>query len=110
MRAGMGRREHESVEVWSQRVAAWRSSGLSGGKFAKRHGLKESSLYRWGKRLGDGEQPPARRKQFAEVVVKPAVSETTAIEVVLCNGRVVRVRGPVDAAQLRVVVAALESC
>jgi len=106
----MARRKHESVEVWTERVAAWRASGLSGGQFAKRQGLKESSLYRWGKIVGDGSPRRGRRQGFAEVVVTAASGEAAALEVVLGNGRVIRVLGPIDAAQLQRVVAALESC
>jgi hypothetical protein len=107
----MARRRYESRAVWAERVAAWRASGLSGGRFAEQHGLLQSSLYRWGKLLGDGaSETLTPRPRFAQVVLKAPGPEAAVIEVVLSGGRIVRVRGAVDSASLQAVVAALESC
>lgn len=102
----MAQRRRESREFWAKQVAAWQASGLAGGRFAERHGLNQSTLYRWAKVLGEKGRPP----RFTQVVVKSEPARDSAVEVVLRTGRLVRVRGPVDAAQLQAVVAALESC
>ena len=115
----MSKRKRESSKVWARRVSAWRSSGLSGGKFARQQGLKESTLYRWGRRVDDESTVPAPEATFAQVRVRspPALrpsprpaSSSAMIEVVLTGGRVLRLLGPVDAGQLRAVVEALEAC
>ena len=108
----MSIRKHESRSVWARRVSAWHASGLSGGKFAKKHGLKESTLYRWGRTLGEVGVTPAPKAAFAQVQIKspPPPSAPAMIEVVLTSGRVLRLLGPVDAGQLRAVVEALEAC
>ena len=57
-----------------------------------------------------GKEAGAGQRGFARVVVKPRALEAGVLEVVLGSGRIIRVRGAVDAAQLQAVVAALESC
>ncbi len=114
----MPKRKRESSKVWARRVSAWRRSGLSGGKFARDQGLKESTLYRWGRRIDEEDAVLAPEATFAQVRVRspaaPRPTQTTPssamIEVVLTSGRVLRVIGPVDAGQLRAVVEALEAC
>lgn len=106
------RRKRESREVWAQRVAAWRESGLSGVDFARRHDLTHSTLCHWGQVLGRERAESKHTPGFAEVVVKSFVAPPALpmLEVVLSNGRLIRVTGAVDAAQLASVVLALESC
>jgi len=83
-------------------VAQWRASGLSGTAFAKQHGLKESTLYAWGRALA---VPRPLTPDFMEVrVAQPATVRASAvavgvIEILTSNGRVVRVRGDVDREQ-----------
>lgn len=101
---GMASRVRRTREEKASWVAKWRASGESGRKFAAQHGLKESSLYVWGREFGE-------KPEFTEVRIRSSGNEVEAVlEVVLGRGRVVRVRGPVDGAQLRAVVEAVESC
>ena len=51
----------EKAAYWSEHIAAWHKSGLSQGAYCRRHGLSQSSLSYWRKRLGetnDGEVAP----------------------------------------------------
>ena len=87
-------------------AARWRASGLSGRAFAHKHGLQVESVYRWGREFTEVDN----HRAFTEVVVAPERrARSAAIEVVLANGRVVRVLGEVDADQLRAVVEVLEA-
>ena len=48
----------EKAAYWSEHIAAWQRSGLSQGAYCRRHGLSQSSLSYWRKRVGatnDGE-------------------------------------------------------
>lgn len=93
----------QTKEAW---VAMWRASGLSGTAFARRHGLKESTLYAWGRQRAAG-------GTFVEVKLPDvgAVREATGeIEIEVGKGRVVRVRGDVDRELLRLVLEVLERC
>ena len=42
----------EKAAYWSEHIAAWHKSGLSQGAYCRRHGLSQSSLSYWRKRLG----------------------------------------------------------
>lgn len=80
---------------------------MSGREFARKHGLQVESVYRWGREFPEDDN---HHDGFTEVVVSPGRQHSsTGLEVVLLNGRVVRVLGEVDANQLRAVVEALES-
>ena len=41
----------EKAAYWSEHIAAWQRSGLSQGAYCRRHGLSQSSLSYWRKRL-----------------------------------------------------------
>ena len=48
----------EKATYWTEHIATWHKSGLSQGAYCRRHGLSQSSLSYWRKRLGatnDGE-------------------------------------------------------
>ena len=87
--------------VWKERVARWREGGKSLEEFAEREGLKLASLKWWRWRLegarGKATGPVAHGTTFLEV--EPAAAERSPVpaadgqryEVVLGNGRVVRV-------------------
>lgn len=105
--------------IWRERVARWRESGKSIEEFAEREGVKLASLKWWRWRLEGAREktaasaPPARNATFVEVeagaaVTKPApVVERSCFEVVLGNGRIVRVpAGFVDSELARVLAVA----
>lgn len=80
---------------------------MSGREFARKHGLRVESVYRWGREFPEVDND---HDGFTEVVVAPGRPySSTGLEVVLTNGRVIRVLGDFDANQLRAVVEALES-
>ena len=42
----------EKAAYWSEHIEAWQRSGLSQGAYCRQHGLSQSSLNYWRKRLG----------------------------------------------------------
>ena len=42
----------EKAAYWSEHIAVWHRSGLSQGAYCRRHGLSQSSLSYWQKRVG----------------------------------------------------------
>ncbi len=100
---------HRSAVDRARWVSRWRSSGLSCERFARKHGLSESTLYRWSQSASaDADASPAR---FTEVrVVGTASGSMPIVEVEHPSGCVVRVRGAVDEAQLRAVLQVLSAC
>ena len=104
----MAKKRH-NPDQRKQWAAQWHASGLSGREFAKQHGLPVESICRWGREFPEA-KAVERRETFTEIRLNGSTEETpSAIEVVLSNGRRIRVLGDVAATRLRAVVEALES-
>jgi hypothetical protein len=91
-------REAEARRV----IQAWEESGEALSRFAAKHGLKAARLARWASRLGlravrrrervsAGAAPLELRFHPVELVGSPTGLERSVIEVVLLDGRRVRV-------------------
>jgi hypothetical protein len=103
-------------ELWKKRVEAWVASGLRGAEFAARIGVKEQTLRHWKWQLGyEARQGKARREPkepstFVEIV--PAVSAqlvgAAAFELILGDGRQLKVPASFDEVALRRLLAVLE--
>lgn len=88
-------------------VAASWVPGASINEVAKQHGVRANLLSAWRGRAADVPQPKKRKKSaahFAAVRLKPTAQDGT-IEIDL-SSHCIRVRGVVDAAMLREVLAA----
>jgi hypothetical protein len=112
-------RDLEKEKRWRRLLGLWRRSGLSGRDFCVEHGLQEGSFYAWRREIArrDQEETVApkrasgsvvkrqafRRKlpAFMQVKIDGATSGTSAMEVMLANGRIVRVRPGFDGEALR---------
>src|SRR5262245_17883981 len=83
-------RDERKERQWQRRIEQWRASGLSVRAFCARHGLATASFYNWRRVL---QRRVADEPAFVAVrVVADAVStRTSALEVVLTDGRTVRV-------------------
>jgi transposase-like protein len=103
----LGRLRDESKEQqWRRWIAQWQTSGLSVAVFCARHGLAAPSFYAWRRTLQRRDDPPAA---FVPVRLLPdeAPAPTRPLEVVLPDGRLVRVPAGFDAATLRQLLAVL---
>src|SRR5262249_57010687 len=92
---------------WRRWIGEWQASGLSVRGFCQRRGLTVASFYAWRRVL---RQRDAEGAAFVRVqVVADAVpTQTSALEVVLTDGRMVRVAPGFDVATLRRLLAVLE--
>lgn len=78
--------------------------------FAKEHGLRIDSVYRWGREFANASKGRSG-DMFTEVRVRqPEASREAGLELLLKSGRALRVRGEVDLRQLRALIEVLESC
>ena len=113
------RRARRSRAEWTADVVRWRKSGLGSAEYAAEHGLERSSLLWWSSQLGpnidEREAHPSSAAPVAFVPLRVREDKVAVeapapgyIEVVLNNGRRVRVTGAVDGAELARVVAAVE--
>lgn len=102
-------RDERKEQQWRRWINQWRASGLSVRAFCARHGLASANFYTWRRVL---ERRAAEKPAFAPVQVVPDAqpARTSALEVVLADGRAVRVAPGFDAATLRLLLAVLEGC
>lgn len=101
----MARKQNREA-LWHRRLERQAASGQSKRAWCARHGVSEKAFYYWQRRLiaaDDGRDAPV----FLEVA--PSSLQSIGIEVILENGRRVRVERGFDRETLRQVVAALES-
>jgi transposase len=96
---------------WAERVGRWQRSGLGAEEFAEREGIKSKRLVWWRWKLRSAPPsppPPAPELRFLPVHVVDSASGLSgpgvALEVVLPNGRVVRVAPGFDPAMLESVL------
>jgi hypothetical protein len=100
-------RDEQKERQWRQWITEWRASGLSVRAFCDRRGLATPSFYHWRRVL---EQRATEKAAFVpvQVVAEAVPALATALEVVLTDGRMVRVAPGFDAATLRQLLAVLE--
>jgi transposase len=100
-------RDERKEQQWRRWIGEWRASGLSVRAFCDRRGLAIPSFYAWRRTL---ERRAAEVPAFVpvQVVADGAPAHASALEVVLRDGRAVRVAPGFDAATLRRLLAVLE--
>lgn len=124
--AQRGGRDHGKERFWRRTLRQWRRSGLSVRVFCAEHGLAEPSFYAWRRIVAERDQESAcvRAKPERDSVRRAAPANDDApafvplrvvptaagmaFEVVLGQGRVVRVPAGFDPAALRQLLAVLE--
>jgi len=112
-------RDVEKERYWQQTIHEAARSGLSIREFCRQRHVKESQLYWWQRRLKEIRRPrPVQRKvasgsqaSFALVSDDPGAADA-GIELVLQDGRRLRISRGVDEPTLRAVLSALgpEAC
>jgi transposase-like protein len=123
-----GRRDRGKEWFWRRVLRQWRRSGQSVRAFCDEHGLSQPSFYAWRRCIAERDQearrmphPQAHTEAAADgrvaaqaifvplrVVPNTSAPVAAALEVVLVQGRVLRVAPGFDAATLRQLLAVLE--
>ena len=100
-------RDERKERQWRRWIGEWQASGLSVREFCQRRGLTVASFYAWRRAL---QRRAAEKATFVPVQVLPDAvqTQTSALEVLLPDGRTVRVAPGFDAATLRRLLAVLE--
>jgi hypothetical protein len=113
-------RVRRSRAEWTAEVRQWRKSGLGSAEYAKQRGLNRGTLLWWSRQVGvanevRGAAPTTAVASvtFVPLRVREDASESVSagqgsIEVILCNGRRVRIAGAVDGCTLARVLDAAE--
>ncbi len=92
---------------WRQVVDRWKRSGLTVPAFCRSEGLNQATFYHWRWKLKRRDQATPAFLPVRVIADKPAVP-TGGIEVVLANGRCLRVGAGFDPHTLVQLVALLE--
>jgi hypothetical protein len=100
-------RDERKERQWPRWIGAWQTSGLSVRAFCDQRGLTVASFYAWRRVL---ERRAAEKAAFVpvQVVVDAVPTQTCALEVILLDGRTVRVAPGFDATTVRQLLAVLE--
>ena len=104
-----GRRYDRTKELfWRRMVRGHAGSGLSVRGWCRRHDLKEPGFHWWRRELARRDARPILVPVRITGAQAPSPSfEDPTLEIILVDGRRVRVRGPVDRAMLADVLAVL---
>jgi transposase len=103
------KRQRRSRSDWTAEIKRWRESGQSAVEYAEVRGIHAGTLAGWASKVRESSGARARgdaRSMFVPVRVAPATPtseirpERGEVEVVLRNGRRVRVSGDFDSGSL----------
>jgi transposase len=108
-------RQRRTVAERAELVERWEQSGLTAQQFASQEKLRAaSSLYLWRRKLRSTSKrelaTPAHTPAFSELRLTTPQPEPGRIEIVMRNGRVVRVHGDISIRSLEQVITAVEQC
>jgi len=100
-------RDEEKERQWRRWIREWETGGLSARAFCQRRGLTVASFYTWRRVL---RRRAAEKAAFVpvQIVADAVTTRIGALEVILTDGRTVRVAPGFDAATLRQLLAVLE--
>jgi transposase len=100
-------RDEWKEQRWRRWISKWQASGQGVRAFCARHGLAPPSFYAWRRTLARRAADQAAFVPVHIVADMPPVS-ASALEVVLPDGRMVRVAPGFDAATLRALLSVLQ--
>ena len=113
----MPRRDPAKEKYWRRLLRQWQQSGLSGRDFCVEQRLSQPSFYAWRREIARRDQQrqatpafaaPTPAPAFVKLSVTASSTPTPAIEVIVAERRVLRVRPGFDAELLRQLVRLLE--
>jgi len=100
-------RDPRKEQHWQRWIHLWQQSGLSVRAFCDRHHLEEPSFYAWRRHLQQG-AAVAPTLLPVQIITEEPARGTSGIELILADGRCLRVAPGFDPATLRQVLAVLE--
>jgi len=108
-------RDRAKERTWRRHVAGWRHSGLTVRAYCAAEGLAEANFYAWRRTLAERVRRAARAVRPSatpafvpgQVVSEPATPRGS-VEVLLANGRVLRLGADFDPQVVRQLLALLE--
>jgi hypothetical protein len=103
-------RDPHKEQFWRAHLTRWQHSGLSIRAYCSRHHLAQPSFYHWRRTLAQRTAPAAASTPltFVPLHLAPSPQPGPVLEVVLRNGRLLRLTPEVPVAVVRNLLAALE--
>lgn len=106
-------RDPRKEQFWRDHLQRWQQSGLTIRAYCRRHHLSEPSFYGWRRTLAqrDHDRPTPREPAplFLPVHLEPEpVASPASLELVLPNGRLLRIPAAFPADRLRALLTLLE--
>ncbi len=103
-------RDPVKEKYWRRLLGQWRRSGLTASQFCEQQGISQPSFYFWRREIARRDQAATIRPSSSPTFVKLALegAAPSPLEIVLADGRLLRVRPGFDAALLRQVLRLLE--
>ena len=100
--------QHDRLILWTERVAACRSSGKSVRQWCQENGIAEKTYYYWQRRIYDLAKSKAE-PVFAEVIAPQ--EQHAEIAAVIHSGAVrIEIRNGADSCTVHAILGALSSC
>ncbi len=99
----------EREQQWRERLQRWQSSGQSVRSFCAAESIAEPAFYFWRRTIAERTGAVRRRPAKPKFVPVRVTSPSVGVEVVVANGRVVKVHPGFDATHLLAILAALET-
>ncbi len=93
---------------WRELITEFTRSGETIAAFCRRRDLKAPTFYQWRRRLSTQGALPRAPAPFLPIEVRPPVPAGSGVEVLLRNGRRLRLERGFDPAVLAAALAALE--
>ena len=100
--------QHQKHELWSQRVAACRSSGVPVRQWCQENGVAEKTYYYWQRRLFEAAKAAAE-PDFVQLVV-PEEHRTGAAAVVSAGSLRIEILNGAEPSTLQAIFNSLPSC
>ena len=102
---------------WTRILEKWRQSGLPGTEFCRKRGMPVSAFRFWlkeiphrqGRRKSGGKKPPLRFLPARVILDQTKAIGGMPLEVIVSNGRAVRIAGDFDPGTLRKLLDVLEA-
>jgi hypothetical protein len=103
-------RDPVKEKYWRRLLVQWRRSGLTASQFCEQQEVSQPSFYAWRSEIARRDQAATIRPCSTPTFVKLALegAAPSPLEIVLADGRLLRVRPGFDAALLRQVLRLLE--
>jgi transposase len=101
-------RDPRKVQEWTRWIQLWQQSKLSIRAFCLKHRLSESSFFAWRRQLKLRDVAPVAFVPIRVVPDAAAANSANPIDLVLADGRCLRVPPGFDPATLRQLLAVLE--